>query len=121
MVKLLEAHYRGGHQIDLIFSDGRHGVFKVNDYLATRHGPLLGPLQDEIYLQRFFIDAGALCWPNGLELSPARLHEISLLEIADRTSGPEGSAWLVRVGNARSAHWRNSETPRKNRGVLPGP
>ena len=29
-----------------------------------------------------FIDAGALCWPNGLELSPARLHEISLLGIA---------------------------------------
>ena len=82
MIKLLEAHYRGGHQIDLIFSDDRHGVFNVKAYLATRHGPLLRPLQDEIYLQRFFIDAGALCWPNGLELSPARLHEISLLPIA---------------------------------------
>ena len=54
MIKLLEAHYRGGHQIDLVFSDGQHGVFNVKAYLATRHGPLLGPLQDEIYLQRFF-------------------------------------------------------------------
>lgn len=82
MMKLLEAHYRGDHQIDLAFSDGRRGVFDVDAYLTTRHGPLLEPLYDERYLQRFFIDAGALCWPNGLELSPARLHEISFLPIA---------------------------------------
>ena len=82
MIKLLEAHYRGNYQIDLVFSDGQCGVFDVRAYLATRQGPLLDPLQDESYLQRLFIDAGALCWPNGLELSPARLHEISLLPIA---------------------------------------
>ena len=82
MIKLLEARYVGHHRIELAFSDGQHGVFDVSAYLATRQGPLLDPLQDEIYLQRFFIDAGALCWPNGLELSPARLHEISFLPIA---------------------------------------
>ena len=82
MIKLLEARYRGNYQIDLVFSDGQRGVFDVRAYLATRQGPLLDPLQDESYLQRLFIDAGALCWPNGLELSPARLHEISLLPIA---------------------------------------
>ena len=37
--------------------------------------PLLEPLRDSVYFARFFIDAGALCWPNGLELSPDRLHE----------------------------------------------
>jgi len=26
--------------------------------------------------KRFFVDAGALSWPNGLELSPARLYEL---------------------------------------------
>ena len=82
MIKLLEARYVGHHRIELAFSDGQHGVFDVSAYLATRQGPLLEPLYDESYLQRYFIDAGALCWPNGLELSPARLHEISLLEIA---------------------------------------
>ena len=82
MMKLLEARYVGHHRIALAFSDGRRGVFAVDAYLATRQGPLLEPLYDETYLQRFFIDAGALRWPHGLELSPARLHEISLLEIA---------------------------------------
>ena len=82
MIKLLEARYMGHHRIELAFSDGRRGVFDVDAYLTTRQGPLLEPLYDERYLQRFFIDAGALCWSHGLELSPARLHEISLLEIA---------------------------------------
>lgn len=82
MIKLLEAHYRGNHQIDLVFSDGQCRVFDVRTYLTNRQGPLLDPLQDESYLQRLFIDAGTLCWPHGLELSPVRLHEVSLLPIA---------------------------------------
>ncbi|MBK8752466.1 MAG: DUF2442 domain-containing protein [Candidatus Competibacteraceae bacterium] len=82
MIKLLEACYIGGHRIELAFSDGRRGIFNVKTYLATRQGPLLKALHDETYLRRFFVDAGALCWPNGLELSPARLHEISLMELA---------------------------------------
>jgi hypothetical protein len=29
------------------------------------------PLRDDqAFFERFFIDAGALCWPHGLELSP---------------------------------------------------
>jgi hypothetical protein len=43
--------------------------------LLARPGPLLVPLQDQAFFERFFIDAGALCWPHGLELSPDRLRE----------------------------------------------
>jgi hypothetical protein len=82
MIKILEAHYMGHYRIELVFSDGQIGVFDVNTYLSIRTGSLLESLRQEAYLQRFFIDAGALCWPNGLELSPDRLHEISRLEIA---------------------------------------
>jgi len=49
-------------------------VFLGHD-LLQRSGPLLVPLHDESYFKRVFIDAGALCWPNGLELSPQRLYE----------------------------------------------
>jgi hypothetical protein len=34
-------------------------------------------LRDPAYLSRCFVDAGALCWPNGLELSAARMYELS--------------------------------------------
>lgn len=74
MIKIIEARYAGDFQVALEFSDGTEGMFDGRE-LLKRTGPLLEPLRDEAYFRRAFIDAGALCWPNGLELSPARLHE----------------------------------------------
>ena len=74
MIKLIEARYQGEFQVALSFSDGKEGNFDGRA-LLQRSGPLLEPLRDESYFKRLFINAGALCWPNGLELSPARLHE----------------------------------------------
>ena len=74
MIKVIEAHYQGDFQVAIIFSDGKEGTFDGH-VLLRRSGSLLEPLRNENYFQRFFIDAGALCWPNGLELSPARLYE----------------------------------------------
>lgn len=77
MIKLLTAKTTAPHLLELRFSDGSMGVFDGADYLALRHGPLLEPLHEPAYFARCFIDAGALCWPNGLELSAARLHELA--------------------------------------------
>jgi hypothetical protein len=74
MIKLIEARHQGNFRVALTFSDGSEGIFHGLD-LLKRSGPLLEPLRDETYFKRVFIDAGALCWPNGLELSPQRLHE----------------------------------------------
>lgn len=82
MIKLLEAHDLGEKMIELLFSDGTQAVFDVNAYCATRHGPLLEPLRSDAYVRRFLIDAGALGWPNGLEISPARLYELSRHHVA---------------------------------------
>ena len=38
---------------------------------------LLEALRDPAYFGRAFIDAGALCWPNGLGLSPAVLDALN--------------------------------------------
>ncbi|MDP2758796.1 MAG: DUF2442 domain-containing protein [Sideroxyarcus sp.] len=74
MIKLIEARYLGNQQIGFTFSDGREGTFD-GAALLQKTGSLLEPLRDENYFTKFFIDAGALCWPNGLELSPAQLYE----------------------------------------------
>ena len=74
MTKLIEARLLGERLIELRFSDGLGGTWDATA-LLKRTGPLLKPLRDPVYFARFFIDAGALCWPNGLELSPDRLHE----------------------------------------------
>lgn len=80
MIKLLDFKPLGPHQLELSFSDQARGTFDGAAYLTQRRGPLLEPLRDPAYFTRCFIEAGALCWPNGLELSAARLRE--LVEIA---------------------------------------
>lgn len=74
MIKVIEARYCGDFQIALTFSDGAEGRFNGRDFLQ-RSGTLIDALRDESFFCRVFIDAGALCWPNGLELSPTKLRE----------------------------------------------
>lgn len=81
MIKVIEAKYKGNFEIALVFSDNSEGVFD-GKVLLKHQGPLLDALREEKFFKRFFIDMGALCWPNGLELSPAKLYDICVLETA---------------------------------------
>lgn len=80
MIKILNASYDGNFFLTLQFSDGSSGHFNGAVYFKDRTGSLLQALKNETYFKRFFIEAGALSWPNGLELSPQRLHELCALE-----------------------------------------
>jgi hypothetical protein len=82
MIKLIHAKYIGNFRLQITFSDGFEAVFDGLK-LLNRQGPLLDALRDETYFKRAFIDAGALCWPNGLELSPMKLYDtLELTEAA---------------------------------------
>ena len=78
MIKILEAKPIAPYQILLEFSDNTQRVWSAEPLLATRKGTLLEPLRDADYFEHFFLDAGALCWANGLEFSPERLQEDSV-------------------------------------------
>ncbi len=75
MIKIIKARYLGEFQVELTFSDGRTGVFDGKE-LLERQGSLLEPLRDESFFKKFFIESGALGWPHGLELSPAKLYSV---------------------------------------------
>ena len=77
MIKLLDVKPISAHRLELTFSDHSHGIFDGESYLSSRQGPLLENLSDPAYIARCFVDSGALCWPNGLVLSAARLHAIA--------------------------------------------
>lgn len=79
MIKVLKVRIAEPFKLELDFSDHTQGVFDFSAYLTSRSGPLLYKLRDGDYFKRVFIDAGALCWPNGLEISPAKVHELSVL------------------------------------------
>ena len=79
MIKVLTCKPTADFTLSLKFSNGESGVFNAKAYLAEKRGILLEPLKESAYFQRCFVDAGALCWPNGLELSGQRVFELTTL------------------------------------------
>jgi hypothetical protein len=73
VIKILKCEPAADFNLEISFSGGETGHFDGRAYLAERDGPLLEPLRDENYFSKAFIDAGALCWPNGFELSASRV------------------------------------------------
>lgn len=73
MIKLVTLRPLGDAALELGFSDGSSGPWSAAALIA-RTTVLTVPLADPAYFDRAFIEAGALAWPNGLELSPAALH-----------------------------------------------
>lgn len=75
MIKIQTAEYCGDFQIHLTFSDGAERLLDLREYRQGRSGPLLDELADEKLASQCYVDTGALCWPNGLELAPAPLYQ----------------------------------------------
>ncbi len=68
MITLTAVDPASDDRLALTFSDGSPGLWSAAE-LLTRQTVLTTPLADPAYFARAFIEAGALAWPNGLELS----------------------------------------------------
>ena len=73
MIKLAAIRVAGDALMELRFSDGSWGTWSAAT-LIDRDTELTRPLADPTFFRRAFIEAGALAWPNGLELSAHSLH-----------------------------------------------
>ncbi|MGN6848239.1 MAG: DUF2442 domain-containing protein [Sphingomicrobium sp.] len=73
MIKLTSIAVLEHPQLTLSFSDGSSGIWSATEIIA-RATELTKPLAKPDYFRRVFIEAGALAWPNGLELSAHSLH-----------------------------------------------
>ena len=67
-----QAEYQGEYKVRLAFNDGIEGVVDFADWLE---GPVFEPVRDADFFQRFFIEAGAIVWPNGADIAPETLYE----------------------------------------------
>jgi len=72
LLHVVRAEYRGGFRIHLVFGDG---LSKTVDFSPWLNGPVFEPLKDAAFFQRFFLDGGTVCWPNGADIDPVTLHE----------------------------------------------
>ncbi|MBX3277694.1 MAG: DUF2442 domain-containing protein [Acidobacteria bacterium] len=68
---VVRAEYRGGFKIHLVFNDGVNGTVDFSQWL---NGPVFEALREPAYFARFFVDGGAVAWPNGADIAPETLH-----------------------------------------------
>jgi hypothetical protein len=73
MIKIVRAEVVADHVVRLGFSDGTLGDCDLSE-LIGRDSDLVRPLRDPAVFRDFFLELGALCWRNGLELSASSLH-----------------------------------------------
>ncbi|NYD89238.1 DUF2442 domain-containing protein [Sphingomonas melonis] len=73
MIKLIDIAIIGPATLSLAFSDGSSANWSAAELIA-RDTIMTRPLADPNFFARAFIEAGALAWPNGFELSATSLH-----------------------------------------------
>lgn len=73
MIKLVDIATTGPATLSLVLSDGSSAHWSAAELIA-RDTIMTRPLADPDFFARAFIEAGALAWPNGLELSATNLH-----------------------------------------------
>jgi hypothetical protein len=66
MIKIIRAKHIRQKILRLYFSDNSWGDYDLQP-LIDRQTELVLPLNDSAYFHQFFLELGALCWPNGLE------------------------------------------------------
>lgn len=73
MIKLIAVEPKDACKLLLRFSDGAWGVFDFTRYVEAGT-PMTDPLMDPDFFAKYFIEVGALAWPNGFDLSAGALH-----------------------------------------------
>ena len=72
MIKLKAVESKGDYRLLLRFSDGTAGVYDFAPFVEAAT-EMTVPLADPAFFARYFIELGALAWPNGFDLSAESL------------------------------------------------
>lgn len=69
---VVRAEHVLGYVLRLTFNDGLVGDVDFGTWLD---GPMFEPLRGVDYFRRFFVEAGAVVWPNGADIAPETLYD----------------------------------------------
>ena len=75
MNDLRSAQYVRDYVVHLEFDDGLEGDVDLSSYLGK--GPIFAPLAELSYFKQFTLEGGTLAWPNGADIAPERLYEMT--------------------------------------------
>ena len=65
------AHYLSGFIVSTRFADGTEKHIDISQWFK---GPVFEPLKNRKLFTKFFIEAGTLSWPNGVDIAPEALY-----------------------------------------------
>lgn len=69
--QVIGARYVSGFTVSTRFDDGTEKQIDVSQWFK---GPVFEPLKDRKLFKKFFIEAGTLAWPNGVDIAPEALY-----------------------------------------------
>lgn len=83
---VVRAEHRGGFRIHVVFNDGVEAIVDCEPWLD---GPVFESLKQPRYFARFFVEAGAVVWPNGADIAPETLYAAATAERSDSGRHPK--------------------------------
>jgi hypothetical protein len=69
--RVIETRQISGFIVSARFDDGTEKRIDVSQWFK---GPVFEPLKDPKLFKKFFIEAGTLAWPNGVDIAPEALY-----------------------------------------------
>ncbi len=69
--QVVSARHVKGFVITARFDDGTKKNIDISRWFK---GPVFEPLKNMKFFNRFFIEAGTLAWPNGVDIAPEALY-----------------------------------------------
>jgi len=73
-----------GFVIATRFDDGTEKHVDISQWFE---GPVFRPLKDSKFFKKFFVEAGTLAWPNGVDIAPEALYEADDIRTAGEKKG----------------------------------
>ena len=75
MNDIRSARYVRDYAVHLEFDDGLEGEVDLSSSLGK--GPIFAPLAELSYFKQFTLEGGTLAWPNGADIAPERLYQMT--------------------------------------------
>ena len=69
--QVTEAHHVREFIVSTRFDDGTEKYIDISQWF---NGPVFGALKDPKFFKKFFVEAGTLAWPNGVDIAPEALY-----------------------------------------------
>lgn len=110
---IVNAEYRGDFRIQVTFNDGTDEVLDFGQWLV---GPIFEPLKHREYFRHFFVEGGAITWPNGADIAPETLYDAALGKRKRKQGTQSGNSQLPSALTRRGA--RKTSTRHKSKRAL---